>query len=139
MLRINAALVLTASLLLAGTAQGATRGATVPQFNISSACDALARIPEARMVDTTQPDSTKHCVEAESEARDQLIKQWSQFNAADRNMCVGVSSAGSVDPVYTELMTCLEMARDSRQLTDRTAQAAPANSPNGQQSAQNQR
>jgi hypothetical protein len=137
MLRINAAVVLAAS-LLAGAAQGATRGADVPNFNISSACDALARMPEARMVDTTQPDSTKHCVEAESEARDQLVKQWSRFNAADRSMCVGVSSAGSVDPVYTELMTCLEMARDSRQLTDRNAQAAPANAPNSQQSAQNQ-
>jgi hypothetical protein len=137
MLRINAALVLAAS-LLAGVAQGATRGADVPNFNISSACDALTRIPEARMVDSTQPDSTKHCVEAESEARDQLVKQWSQFNAADRSMCVGVSSAGSVDPVYTELMTCLEMARDSRQLTDRNAQTAPANAPNNQQSAQNQ-
>jgi hypothetical protein len=37
-------------------------------------------------------------------------------------MCVGVSGAGSVNPVYTELMTCLEMARDSEQSAKQSAE-----------------
>jgi hypothetical protein len=120
MLRINAALVVAAS-LLAGTAHAAGNSASVPTYNITSACHALSAIPEARTVDSTQPDVTNHCIEAEKEAREQLLKQWSQFSPADRSMCVGVSSAGSVDPVYTELITCLEMTRDSKQLTAKGA------------------
>jgi len=132
MLRLNIALALGASLLATAAAQGASRGASVPSFNIPAACNSLAAIPEARMVDATQPDSTKHCQEAENEAREQLLKQWSQFSPADRDMCVGVSSAGSVDPVYTELMTCLEMARDSRQLTSRTGPNPQTGAASGQ-------
>jgi hypothetical protein len=120
MLRINAALMIAAS-VLAGTAHAASRGASVPDYNITSACHALLALPEARTVDSTQADPTNHCIEAEKEAREQLLKQWSQFSPADRSMCVGVSSAGSVDPVYTELITCLEMTRDSKQLTARGA------------------
>ena len=41
------------------------------------------------------------------------MKEWSQFKAADRSMCVGVSSQGEVDPIYSELVTCLEMAADN--------------------------
>jgi hypothetical protein len=123
MLRKHAALVLAAS-MLAGAAQAAPGGATVPNYNINAACRALSAIPEARVIDSTQPDATQHCLDAEREAREQLLKQWSQFSAADRNMCVGVSKAGDVDPVYTELMTCLEMARDSRQLTNRGEEPA---------------
>jgi len=123
MLRIQTALVLAAS-MLAGAAQAAPGGATIPNYNINAACRALSAIPEARIVDTTQPDVTQHCIDAEHEAREQLLKQWSQFSAADRNMCVGVSGTGQVDPVYTELVTCLEMARDSRQLTNRGVEPA---------------
>ena len=75
----------------------------------------MSLIPEARTIDRTQADASEHCVEAERQARDQLAKEWPQFAAADRAMCIEVSSAGSVNPVYTELMTCLEMARDSAQ------------------------
>src|SRR5262245_3084091 len=134
MLRLNTFAV-AASMLAATTAQAASRGTSVPSFNIPAACNSLAAIPEARMVDATQPDSTKHCQEAENEAREQLLKQWSQFSPADRDMCVGVSSAGSVDPVYTELMTCLEMARDSRQLTSRTGPNPQTGAASGQSNA----
>jgi hypothetical protein len=59
----------------------------------------------------------------ENQARQQLLREWSQFAFADRAMCVGVSGAGSVNPVYTELMTCLEMARDSEHSARQNAQA----------------
>ena len=75
----------------------------------------MSLIPEARTIDRTQADASAHCEEAEQQAHDELATEWSQFAAADRAMCVGMSGAGSVNPVYTELMTCLEMARDSEQ------------------------
>ena len=121
MLRFSSA-TLIALLTLAGTAHAAPSVATVPNYNIKAACRALSLIPEARTIDRTQADASAHCEEAEQQTRDELATEWSQFAAADRAMCIGVSSAGSVNPVYTELMTCLEMARDS-------AQSAKPNTP----------
>jgi len=97
----------------AGPVARASR-AGVPTYNIEAACRALAAVPEARIFETGGPDATQHCVKAENQAREQLVKEWSQFKAADRSMCVGVSSQGEVDPVYSELVTCLEMAADNQ-------------------------
>ena len=85
----------------------------MPSYNVQATCRAVAAVPEARIFDDDGPDATKRCAEEENLARDQLLKEWSQFKAADRAMCVGVSSQGEVDPAYTELETCLEMARDN--------------------------
>ena len=70
-------------------------------------------MPEVRLSNVTGPGATKHCLEAENEAHTKLEKEWSQFTAAERAMCVGVSRQGQVDPVYTELATCLEIIHDN--------------------------
>jgi len=114
-------LALAGSLWFAGPTLAATNVASVPDYNIQAACRELSAIPEARTVNTTLPDAASHCVDAENQAHQQLLKQWAQFPAADRAMCAGVSKAGTVDPVYTELITCLEMARDSKQVTNQSA------------------
>jgi hypothetical protein len=44
-----------------------------------------------------------------------LVNQWSGFPAADKNACVRETTMGG-DSSYTELLTCLEMARDVRNL-----------------------
>ncbi|MFZ0127482.1 MAG: hypothetical protein WAL48_25220 [Xanthobacteraceae bacterium] len=120
MLRFSTAMI--AIVTLAGVAHAAPGVATVPNYNIKAACQALSLVPEARSIDWTQSDATQHCLDAEQLAREQLVKEWSQFTTADRAMCVGVSGAGSVNPVYTELMTCLEMARDSEQSAKQSAE-----------------
>jgi hypothetical protein len=45
--------------------------------------------------------------------RDQLVKQWAKFDRADKTSCVNESEMGG-ESSYTELLTCLEMARDVR-------------------------
>src|SRR6516165_4892912 len=72
----------------------------VPNYDVKAACKALAAVPDARLIDLNQTDATQHCVEAEEQAHQQLEQQWSRFASADRTMCLGVSRAGSVDPVY---------------------------------------
>jgi hypothetical protein len=47
--------------------------------------------------------------------RDELVKQWPNFSAADKVSCVNESKMGK-ESSYTELLTCLEMARDVRSL-----------------------
>lgn len=87
----------------------------VPNFNIRSACRALGRVPEARLAGVDQADANKNCLEEERQARAQLLKEWSQFKPADKSKCVGISRQGETEAVYTELLTCLEMARDAQE------------------------
>ena len=116
----SSCLILTCFLLAFGrtahSAQGPARpGSEVPAFNIQQVCRALARVPDARSVDVNQVDATQNCVNEERQARDQLTKEWPQFTPSEQRLCVGISRQGEADPAYTELLTCLEMARDAGQ------------------------
>ncbi len=132
--------------LWAGVAGAATPGSSIPNFDIHAACNELSMVPEALTVDTGQSDAIKHCVDAEQEARTQLSKEWTKFSPADRNLCVGESKSGSVAPAYSELETCLQMTRESRQLTTQQtgensgqgSEGAPSEPPPGP-TAQNQK
>ena len=91
----------------------------IPNFDVTAACRALAVEPDA-IPDDRQTRGVQHCVDEERTAREQLVSQWSDFKPADRAMCLGGSGAGSVEPVYTELITCLEVARDAELLNSWT-------------------
>jgi hypothetical protein len=103
--------------LWASVAAAATSGPEIPNFDVHAACNELSMVPEALTVDTGQSDAIQHCVQAEQDARTQLIKEWTQYTPANRKLCVGESKSGSVAPAYSELETCLQMTRESRQLT----------------------
>ena len=45
------------------------------------------------------------------------MQEWSSFVASDKENCAEESTAGGL-PSYTELLTCLEMARETRQLSE---------------------
>jgi hypothetical protein len=91
----------------------------IPNFDITAACRALAGEADA-IPDDRQTRGVQHCVDDERTAREQLVTQWSDFKPEDRGMCLGGSRAGLVDPVYTELITCLEVTRDAELLNTRT-------------------
>jgi hypothetical protein len=55
------------------------------------------------------------CLSDEQEARQQLERAWGEFSGADRESCIRLEKPGG-DPTYTELLTCLEMARESKKL-----------------------
>src|SRR6516165_11214317 len=133
--------------LWASAAGAAPRDPQIPTFDVHAACNELKMVPEALTVETGQSgasDSFQHCVQAEQDARTQLTKEWAQFSPANRKLCVGESKSGSVAPAYSELETCLQMTRESHQLTTqqtgensgRDTEAAP--SPPGP-TAQNQK
>jgi hypothetical protein len=85
--------------------------AGVPIYNIEAICREAASL--AHLLETTAPDNAQNCIEDERRAREQLVKEWSQFDVADRVMCHGAARSGTVEPAYTELMTCLEITRDN--------------------------
>ena len=63
--------------------------------------------------DTDLAEEKKNCLDSEPAIRDELVKQWSSFSPADKTACTNESKMGG-ESSYTELLTCLEMARDVR-------------------------
>jgi hypothetical protein len=111
------ALALGAQLLMPVAA-----GDGVPNLNVEQVCDGIAKQGGVTFHDPAIAQEKKNCLDSEQAIRDELVKQWSSFSANDRTHCVNESVMGG-DSSYTELLTCLEMARDVRAM--RQEQAAP--------------
>ena len=56
------------------------------------------------------------CIQSENAARDEVAKQWNSFSAADRASCTRLTTMSGSGGTYTELITCLEMKRESAKL-----------------------
>ena len=67
------------------------------------------------------------CMEAEQRDRETLSKEWSTFAADDKRHCTAETTMGG-ESSYTELVTCLEMARDVRKWRE-PSQSTPSAGP----------
>jgi hypothetical protein len=81
---------------------------TVPTFDVNPSCRAAAAVTGA------SKDRMDTCLQSEQRARDQIAREWSQFTPAARSRCTQTATVGG-SPTYTELITCLEMARESKE------------------------
>ena len=79
----------------------------VPQLNVKPSCAA------AGLADSSE-DS---CLRDEKQARTKLEQEWSGFSASERARCTTLSHRGG-SPSYVELLTCLEVAKQSKELPD---------------------
>jgi len=100
----------------------------VPTLNVEQVCQGIAQQGGVSFHDTDVAVEKKNCLDGEKAIRDELAKEWSSFTPADKVACTNESRMGG-DSSYTELLTCLEMARDVR--TMRSEQAKPAAAPSG--------
>ena len=82
----------------------------VPTLDVRPSCRAAA------IAEVTTKDAMQSCMADEQNAHDQLVRQWTKFNTADRASCLGPIM--EFEPTYTELLTCLEMATDTRKLPE---------------------
>ena len=98
-------------------------GDGVPHLNVEQVCKGIAEQGGVTFHDPSIETEKKNCLDSEQVIREQLVKQWSSFSADDRTHCVNESVMGG-DSSYTELLTCLEMARDVRAM--RKEQSNPA-------------
>ena len=55
------------------------------------------------------------CMTDEHSAREELVRDWATFAAADRGRCTTESSGDGL-PSYVELLVCLQMSRDASRL-----------------------
>jgi len=98
---------------------------SVPNLNVEQVCEGIAQQGGVTFHDPAIAQEKKNCVETEQAVRDQLAKQWSDFSGSDKTHCVNESRMGG-DSSYTELLTCLEMARDVRNLREQYEHGTPA-------------
>lgn len=101
----------------------------VPSLNVEQVCDGIAQQGGVSFHDPNIAVEKKNCLDSEHAIREEIAKQWSGFSASDKTACTNEATMGG-DSSYTELLTCLEMARDCRALHDEAQKpAAPASVP----------
>ena len=104
-----------ASVFLLMTPIVALRADDVPVLDVKPVCHGIA-IQSADPSETGGPDlAMSQCIASEKEVREQLVKAWSGFAAADKQHCTREATMGG-EASYTDLITCLEMARDVRKM-----------------------
>ena len=96
------------------------RSDEIPTIDVRPVCHGIAS-QGADPLDVGLQTSFQQCIQSEQEVREQLKKAWSTFSAADKQHCVSLATIGG-ESSNTELLTCLEMARDVRVI--RSAEAA---------------
>jgi hypothetical protein len=82
----------------------------VPKFDTGPSCRSAAVV--SAVIATRDAAG---CERDESTARDTLEKEWSEFTPSDQARCVRLVTLGG-GPSYVELLTCLEMAKQVKEL-----------------------
>ena len=104
----------------------------VPTLDVRPSCEAAAKAA------TSLRKDVQSCLDSEKRARDELAKQWGDFASADRARCLQESRLGG-DPSYSELVTCLEMARDVKKLPEHNEALMNGTSQNGSSNVRRRR
>ena len=104
------AILLAGSLLGSQLAAGprALAADRVPDFNVEPSCRGAGNA-------TIKGRDETACKRDEQDARTKLDQEWGQFDADQHSHCVRLSSLGG-SPSYVELLTCLELAKQSASL-----------------------
>ena len=84
-----------------------------PTLDVKPLCRGLTS--QTSLQEGLRSMSFDECLKAEQADRDTMIKEWSSFSADDKRHCIAEATMGGSSS-YTDLLTCLEMARDVRAL-----------------------
>jgi len=88
----------------------------IPTLDVRPVCRGIAsQSSDPGVGEKNQTQAFQQCVESEQAVWEQLKQRWSDFSAADKRHCVTLATTGG-ESSNTELLTCLEMARDVRLL-----------------------
>jgi len=88
----------------------------IPKLDVRPVCRGIAsQSADPGVGQRNQTETFQQCIESEQAVREQLKQEWSAFSAADKRHCIALATTGG-ESTNTELLTCLEMARDVRVL-----------------------
>src|SRR5262245_59192163 len=106
---------------------GASDG--IPTLDVRPVCRGIAnQSADPGVGQRDQANTFQQCIESEAAVREQMKRSWSEFSAADKRHCVTLATTGG-ESSNTELLTCLDMARDVRALRSAAASAAETTKP----------
>src|SRR6516164_6604534 len=110
------------AIVMTMTAILSARSDEIPTLDVGPVCRGIAS-QSGEELEAGLQTTFDQCVQSEQQVREQLKKEWSTFSAADKRHCVTLAKTGG-ESSNTELLTCLEMARDVRAF--RSAAATPS-------------
>lgn len=104
------------------------RSDDIPNLDVRQVCRGIASQSASNPEDVGIRTSFEQCMQSEQAVREELKQAWPTFSAADKQHCVALSKTGG-ESSNTELLTCLEMARDVRGLrSSETGSSSTTNS-----------
>lgn len=100
-----------------------------PALDVAPLCHGITK--QSELQEGFRDVTFDECIKAEQEDRDEMINEWSTFSPAEKTHCIAEATVGG-ESSYTDLITCLEMARDVRLLkkTDNSDQSLASSSQN---------
>jgi len=108
-----ALLVAIVTLGAVGVSSAAARSDGYPTLDVAPLCHGITDQSDLQLGFGNV--TFDECMKAEQEDRETMIKEWAGFTADDRTHCIAEATMGG-ESSYTDLLTCLEMARDVRAL-----------------------
>jgi hypothetical protein len=96
-----------------GHLRSSAKGHNLANLDVNPVCRGIAM--QGELEAGLQQTSFQECVKSEQAVREQIKKEWSTFTTADKTHCVALAKTGG-EASYTELISCMEMARDVREL-----------------------
>jgi|SRR5271156_356151 len=95
-----------------------------PILDVQPLCRGIVSQGDAPLQTGDRTVTMNDCLAAERIDRETTKKEWSTFSANDRAHCVAEVTMGG-ESSYTDLLTCLEMARDVKVLKPSSPDVKP--------------
>jgi hypothetical protein len=92
-----------------------------PVLNVAPLCHGI--VDQSSLQEGLGSVTFDECMKAEQADRETMIKEWSTFSSDDKTHCLNEATMGGSSS-YTDLITCLEMARDVQKLKSETASSS---------------
>jgi hypothetical protein len=99
------------------------RADDVPTLQVEQVCHGIVNQSGGSLTVGDPKVAFDQCMAGEKADRETMIKEWSTFSAEDKRHCTAETRMGG-ESSYTEMVTCLEMARDVRNLRNDQAKAS---------------
>ena len=97
-----ASLALDAALLVAVADQ-------LPVLDVEPGCRAAAKVGDSL------DSGLRQCMADETDARAELVQDWTQYAPALRERCLATTRSGG-SPSYVEVLVCMQMGRDAAEM-----------------------
>ncbi len=107
------------------------RSDEIPNLDVRPVCRGIASQSSSNPADVGIKTTFEQCVQSDQQVREELKKEWSTFSRADKQHCISLVKTGG-ESSNTELLTCLEMARDVRALRSAKTASSSAKGTAGQ-------